>query len=112
MVNVINFKSEDIIRSDVNKIAIEIRRSMPVITKELFVQFLADIETMITEGQTNKLRPYDPERGCLVTNLSKLPANKLNFGSGDPDFIFPLTVAKNSAIILADQDNFILRFVY
>ena len=112
MVNEINFKSEDIIRWDVNNIAMGIRNSMPVITKELFVQFLADIETMITEGQTNKLRPYDPERGCLVTNLSKLPANKLNFGNGDPDFIFTLTVARNSAIILADQDNFILRFVY
>ncbi len=112
MFTVINFKSKDIIRSGVNNIAIEIRKSMPVITKEHFLKFLSNIETIITEKQSNKLRPYDPARGCLVTNLSKLPAHKLNFGSGDPDFIFPLTVGRNSAVILADQDNFILRFVY
>jgi len=112
MFHVVDFKTKDIEKSSVNELAIEIRKSMPVITKESYIKFLSNLEILIAEQQTNRLRPYDPERGCLITNLSKLPANKLNFGTGNPDFIFPLTIEKNSAAILADEDKFILRLVY
>jgi muramidase (phage lysozyme) len=99
-------------KSNINEIAIEIRKSMPGITRESYVEYLGSIEAIIAKGQTNKLKPYDPISGCLVTNLSMLPANKLNFGTGDPDFIFPLTIEKNSAAILSNKDNFILRLAY
>jgi hypothetical protein len=112
MFHSINFKSTDIEKSSVNEIAIEIRKSMPGITKESYIEYLGSIEAIIAKRQTNKLRPYDPKSGCLVTNLSMLPANKLNFGTGDPDFIFPLTIEKNSAAILSNKDNFILRLAY
>ena len=82
---------------------------MPDITNESYLEYLLGIETIITKRQSNKLIVYDPRRGCLVTNLSMLPSNKLNFGTGDPDFIFPLTIEKNSAGILSNRDNFILR---
>jgi hypothetical protein len=36
-----------------------------------------------------------------------MPIQKLNFGSGNPAFVFPLTIGKNSAAILADKDNFL-----
>jgi len=54
----------------------------------------------------------DPRNGCLVTNLSKLPSDKLNFGAGCPELILPLTIEKNSIAILAKKENFILRFAY
>lgn len=107
-----NFKSIDIEKSSVNDIAIEIRKSMPSITRESYIEYLGSIEDTLAKGQTQKLKPYDPKNGCLVTNLSMLPANKLNFGTGDPDFIFPLTIEKNSAAILSNKDNFILRLAY
>ena len=50
--------------------------------------------------------------GCLVTNLSQMPINKLNFGTGDPDLVFPLSIKKNSVAVLANRDNFILRIAY
>ena len=112
MFNIINFKSGDIKRSEINDIAIQIRQGMPDVTKDNYLNYLKELEIIIAEKQTNKLRPYDPETGCLVTNLSRLPANRLNFGTGKPDFIFPLTIGKNAASILADKDNFILRLVY
>ena len=90
----------------------KIRQNMPDVNKKNYLQFLLDIESDISNSRTEKLRPYDPEKGCLVTNLSKLPSNRLNFGTGNPDFIFPMTVGKNSAAILADRDNYILRMVY
>ncbi len=85
---------------------------MPDITIASYLEYLLNIETIITKSQSNKLKVYDPRSGCLVTNLFMLPANKLNFGTGDPDFIFPLTMEKNSAAILSNRDNYILRLAY
>jgi hypothetical protein len=44
--------------------------------------------------------------------VARLPADKLNFGTGSPDLIFPLTIRKNSMVILAKEENFILRYAY
>jgi hypothetical protein len=112
MFSVINFKTKDIEKSNINKIAIEIRKCMPAVNKERYIEYLNNLEAIIVKRQTDKLRPYDPKKGCLVTNLSKLPTTKLNFGTGNPDLLFPLTIGKNSAAVLADKDNFILRLVY
>jgi hypothetical protein len=110
--NQVTFKTRDIIQSDTNIIAIEIRKRMPVVNKENYVAYLNTIEAHIGMKRTDKLKVYNPDTGCLVTNLTKMPVNRLDFGTGIPDFIFPLTVAKNSAAILADKDTFILRLVY
>ena len=85
---------------------------MPEISTQSYKDYLQSLENIISKKQTDLLRPYDPETGCLVTNLSRLPANRLNFGSGNPDLIFPLTIGKNAASVLADDKNFILRLVY
>jgi muramidase (phage lysozyme) len=108
----ITFQTVDIQQSDVNDIAIQIRKGMPDVTKKTYLDFLQHLESLIKQKQTDKLRPYDPETGCLVTNLSRLPAHRLEFGQGIPELVFPLTVGKNAASVLADKDNFILRFVY
>ena len=109
MFNVTNFKKSDLEKLNINEIAIEIRKSMPDISNEMYLEYLLSIETIIAQRQTKKLKVYDPRIGCLVTNLSMMPANKLNFGTGDPDYIFPLTIEKNSAAILSNRDNYILR---
>jgi len=112
MLKVINFKTKHIENSSVNEIAIEIRKSMPSVSKDAYIKYLEELETIIATKRTDKLKPFDPIQGCLVTNLSKLPVDKLNFGTGNPDLIFPLTIEKNSTAILADKDNFLLRFAY
>lgn len=108
----VGFNTRDIETATIDELAIQIRTSMPNITMESYLQFLSRIEKMIAEARVDQLRPYDPEVGCLITNLSKLPTNQLNFGTGDPDLVLPLTIGKNSAVILADEANFILRIVY
>jgi hypothetical protein len=47
-----------------------------------------------------------------VTNLSKLPAERLDFGTGGPHAIVPLTVEKNSVAVLARRENYVLRYTY
>ncbi|MFZ2054460.1 MAG: acyltransferase [Candidatus Aminicenantales bacterium] len=97
-------------RSPVRDIAVEIRRSMPTVSKETYIDCLTGLEKILAEGRLDKFKPFDPSSGCLVTNLSRLPADKLDFGTGRPDFILPLTVGRNSAGILADANNYVLRF--
>jgi hypothetical protein len=84
---------------------------MPEINREYYINYLTGLENRIADKKTEKLKPFDPASGCLVTNLSRLPVTKLDFGSGNPDFIFLLTVEKNSAAILGDKENFIIRLV-
>jgi hypothetical protein len=108
----IKFNTNDILKSEINKIAIQIRHSMPKVSTESYKDYLQNLENIIAEERTELLRPYNPETGCLVTNLSRLPANRLNFGSGNPDLIFPLTIGKNAASVLTDDEHFILRLVY
>ena len=112
MFNTINFNTKTIENSSAGFLAAEIRKAMPGLSRESYLTYLKEIEIQITKKQFQNLRPYDPEQGCLITNLSRMPANKLDFGTGLPDLIFPLTVEKNSAAILADQENYTLRFAY
>jgi hypothetical protein len=108
----IDFNVTNIKKSDIKEISVEIRKSMPLINKETYLKYLDSIENIINKGQINKLKPFDPRIGCLVTNLSQMPINKLNFGTGDPDLVFTLSIEKNSAGVLANRDNFILRMAY
>ena len=107
----IDFEKAELAESSLPALAIKIREAMPAVTKESYLAYLEHLEDIISRGHISQLRPFDPDRGCLVTNLSRLPAHRLDFGSGPPDFINPLTIEKNSAGILTDEENFILRWV-
>lgn len=96
----------------VDELAIEIRKSASEINTANYMDYLSSIEKLIEKGEFYKLKPYDPYKGCLVTNLSKLPANKLNFGKGKPEIISTITKGKNSVAVLAGTDNFVLRMMY
>ena len=106
------FNRNDILKLDISKLALQIRQGMPELSTEFYKNYLHNLENIISEYKTDLLKPYDPETGCLVTNLTRLPAKRLNFGSGNPDLIFPLTIGKNAVSILSDEKNFILRLVY
>jgi hypothetical protein len=102
----------DIEKSSLKDLAIRIRKSMPRPSKESYLDYLTGLEKRMAQGQNERLRPFDPERGYLVTNLSNLPADKLDFGCGAPDRVLPLTAERNGAAILADQERYILMLGY
>ena len=112
MFHTLTFQKERLGNSPVQEVAIEIRKSMPSLSKETYVDFLKKLEEMLSTGSLDEFRPYDPERGCLVTNLSKLPSDKLDFGTGSPKLAIPLTIEKNGAAILAKNENFVLRLAF
>jgi len=108
----VTFEKEQIENSAIGEIAMTIRKSMPLLSKETYVDFLRGLEETISAGKLDELRPYDPERGCLVTNLSKLPLDRLDFGTGSPRLSVPLTIERNGAAILTKEESYLLRFAY
>ena len=112
MLHTLKLKKEYIENVLIKELSIEIRKSMPSVSKEIYINYLTELEEIISEGKMDQFKPFDPKSGCLVTNISRLPSDKLNFGTGSPELILPLTVEKNSTAILAKNENFILRFAH
>ena len=108
----IKLKKKYIENSRIKEIAIKIRKSMPSVSKKTYIYYLTELEEIISEGKMDKFKPFDPRYGCLVTNISRIHVDKLNFGTGGLELIFPLIIEKNSTGILAKKENFILRFAY
>jgi hypothetical protein len=92
--------------------AVRIRKFLPRVSRESYIGYLSGLERLASEKRWAEFRPYDPDKGCLVTNLSKLPAERLDFGTGGPQVAVPLTVEKNSVAVLARSDNYVLRYAY
>jgi hypothetical protein len=103
-------RRNDVESAPLKDLAARIRASMPVVSSETYADYLAGIEGIITRGETEELRPFAPEQGCLVTNLSRLPSDKLDFGGGAPDLVVPLTSERNSVGILSKRDRFLLKY--
>lgn len=103
-------RRDDVERAPLKDLAVRIRASLPVVSSQTYADYLAGIEGIITRGEPQKLRPFSPDRGCLVTNLSRLPSDKLDFGSGAPDLVVPLTSERNSVGILSKKDRFLLKY--
>jgi hypothetical protein len=99
MLHSIRLKKKDVDGLPLKDIAIQIRKSMPIISKESYVRYLEALEMRISEGGTDGVLPFDPRSGFLVTNLSKMSFDRLDFGSGGPALVVPLTVEKNSTAI-------------
>lgn len=106
------FEKQEIAVSSREKIAARIRESMPAVSAETYRDYLLSLEHLLSEGNPRQIRPFDPLSGCLVTNLSRLPTDKLDFGSGFPKLVYPLTVEKNAAAVLSKGDNFALRWAH
>jgi hypothetical protein len=104
------FNPENTNQMSIEEIAITIRKTFPIINLQNYESYLKKIEGWIKSGQLELLRPFDPDNECLVTNLSRMPISKLDFGSGPPILVEPLTRGRSGAAILADNDKFILRF--
>lgn len=112
MLHKIKFRKDDIENLQTEEIAVQIRKSMPSVTSQSYVEYLVCLEDIISEGKMERFKPFDPENGYLVTNISRLPVDRLDFGTGRPELIFPLTIEKNAAAILTREKNFILRYAY
>ncbi|MBE0617034.1 MAG: hypothetical protein IH608_03785 [Proteobacteria bacterium] len=105
----IPFRRSEVGSASLEEIAVAIRQGMPKVSTGSYTRYLEELELVIHARQPSRLRPYDPAEDCLVTNLSRLPSDQLDFGSGTPSYVLPLTIGRNSAAVLGDRDQFVLR---
>ncbi len=112
ILHTMKLKKDDVENLHFEDIAIQIRELMPSVSRESYVEYLNHLEGFMSERRWEKFRPFDPKLGCLVTNITRLPVEKLNFGAGRPELVLPLTIEKNSTVIMAKNENFILRFAF
>ena len=112
MLHTLELDREQAKTASVKDTAGRIRAALPSLSREKYAQYLVSLEEMMAAGRWSEFRPYDPERGALVTNLSKLPADRLDFGTGGPELIMPVTAEKNSTAILSRGESYILQFAF
>ncbi len=105
----ISFTKQEVAQNEVEELATKIKANFPDRNPQAFQTFLQTFEENIATKNLQKLLLYDPETEFLVTNLSRMPTSKLDFGSGPPTLIVPLTRGKNGAAILAQDNKFILQ---
>jgi hypothetical protein len=108
----VNKNSNELKKLGAGELALEIRKSMPLLNTQTYRAYLTKLQTSIETRPLNSLQPYNPENGCLTTNLTRMPIHKINFGQGIPSFVFTLTIGKNSAVILKAEDNYLVRLVH
>ncbi len=103
------FKPKVVANSSIEELAITIRKSFPAVNRQKYENYLKKIASWIEAGQLDQLRPYDPDNECLVTNLTRMPIARLDFGSGPPTSVEPLTRGRSGAAVLIQDDKFVLR---
>jgi NRPS condensation-like uncharacterized protein len=108
----IEFETSAVAEMETAQLARHIRDNMPDINRESYRNYLSSLESAISRGEIEELRPYNPGTGILVTNLSKMPTEKIDFGKGAPAHVLLLTLGKNSTAILGSEEKFILRLAY
>ena len=106
----VTFRRDSVLELGAATLAKEIRDSLPTLDRGQYITYLARLEDELADG-SRIAGPYDPESDCLVTNLTRLPTSRLDFGGGPPSRALPLTLAQNSAAILVDGDRYVLRLV-
>lgn len=112
MLHTLEFDKTRLAAAGQEDIAGDIRDSMPTVTPDAYSAYLRNLADQHTRGQTTYPGPFDPDAGCLVTNISRLPTHKLDFGAGPPSLAAPLTEARNTAVILSNRESYLIRLAY
>ena len=68
---------------DSGQVAEQLGEGRLALTTDAHMNFLQDLEDKSRQSAVHNLMPYNPAEGCLVTNLSRMPVKKLNFGTGE-----------------------------
>ncbi len=93
----------ELLRMEPIEVALRLRESLRLATEERCEETLALLEALRTRhglGALEEVSVNHPQHGVLVTNLSRLPALQLDFGSGAPASVLPLSRARGTASVL------------
>lgn len=103
---------EELYEKQVWEIAEKIRRSTSSIKEKNAQESLAYLEGFRREHGLEAMERFHvahPSQGFLITNLSRVPLNSLDFGGGAPFQTIPLVPAPRTMVVLTDKTHYIIR---
>jgi hypothetical protein len=106
----INFK--DLYNKEIWQLSEMIRSATSSINQERAVDSLRYLEKYRLENGTKSMANIHvshPEKGFLITNLTRMPVASLDFGAGAPLQIVPMTMAPRVFIVMSDRKDYIVR---
>lgn len=106
--------TSEIQKSNLQDLALKFRKTTDSITIEKAWDSLAYFEGARLSNQggfdfIQSMHVSDPSCGLLITNLSRAPLPKLDFGTGSPDELVILTPAPRTAVVTKRGDSLIVR---
>ena len=106
------FDRDELLQAPLGKVAERIRRATAAIDEAAVQASLAcmtELRRLHGTAVPVRLHVSHPRTGFLVTNLSRVPRQELDFGQGPPEMLVPLTAAPRSAVVLPGTDGVEVR---
>jgi hypothetical protein len=95
---------EQVLESGIGWLASQIRAATAAVKPETVIDSLRCLESLrLGYGPQimSRLHASHPTRGFLVSNMSRLPVDQLDFGGGPPRLVFPITATPRGALLTA-----------
>ena len=104
----------EIKNNSLEELALKFRNTTNSITREKALASLTLFEAarLAQNGGMEFIQSFhvsDPSCGFLITNLSRVPFEKLDFGNGAPDEVIALTPATRTGVVTKKGSSFIVR---
>lgn len=103
---------EEVLGAPLGRLAEHIRRvtaSMDELRARESLRCLAEIRLAHGLGAFARMHAVDPGAGFLVTNMSRMPLDAMDCGSGPPEELVAMTPAPRSALVSAARDGVLVR---
>jgi len=99
---------DHLINASIGDIAVLIKKSVSAVKEEYIRRSLSVLDTFRRQkgtGEMDRIHLRHPQRGMIVTNVSRLPLGDLDLGSGRPDNYLTYAEIGQSAAILPANDG-------
>jgi NRPS condensation-like uncharacterized protein len=103
---------ESLVRASLGKLALLIRKAVAQVKQDYVLGSLKTLESLRQQrglAVMEEIHVLHPQDGLVVTNISRLPVQNLEFGSGTPAGFQVLNSTQRAAAILPAQDGVDIR---
>ena len=106
---------DQLVQSSLGELAGIIRKAVNQVKERYIREALETLERLRRQrglGVMEEIHVMHPDAGFLVTNLSRLPVNDLDFGAGKPTGVQAATSVCRGAVVLPDADGLEVRIYH
>jgi len=106
---------ESLVHASLGKLALLIRKAVGQVKQDYILGSLRTLESLRQQrglAAMEEIHVMHPQDGFLVTNISRLPIQSLEFGSGTPTGFQALSSSRRAAAILPAQDGVDIRIYH